>query len=172
MERTTLNDVIADLRSLGLSSGQDARLPKGARPPTEMLDRWARAAALAEPDARQAAIWAIREAAHAAGVVPSSVQGLYMARGAGEWSDRTVPALNLRGWSYHTCRAAFRAAGKIGAKLLIFEQAVGEAIYAAQPPAEYTAAVLAAAMREGHTGPVFLQADHDQVNARSYLKDP
>jgi fructose/tagatose bisphosphate aldolase len=172
MERTTLNDVIADLRSLGLSSGPDARLPKGARLPAEMLDRWARAAALAEPDARQAAIWAIREAAHAAGVVPASVQGLYMARGAGEWSDRTVPALNLRGWSYHTCRAAFRAAGKIGAQLLIFEQAVGEAIYAAQPPAEYTAAVLAAAMREGHTGPVFLQADHDQVNAKSYLKDP
>jgi fructose/tagatose bisphosphate aldolase len=66
----------------------------------------------------------------------------------------------------------FRAAAKIGAHLLIFEQAVGEAIYAVQPPAEYTAAVLAAAMREGHTGPVFLQADHDQVNAKSYLKDP
>jgi hypothetical protein len=45
MERTTLNDVIADLRSLGLSSGPDARLPKGARPPAEMLDRWERAAA-------------------------------------------------------------------------------------------------------------------------------
>ena len=172
MERTTLNDVIADLRSLGLSSGQDPRLPKGARPPAEMLDRWARAAALAEPDARQAAIWAIREAACAAGAVPASVQDLYMARGAGKWSDRTVPALNLRGWSYQTCRAVFRAAGKIGARLLIFEQAVGEAIYAVQPPAEYTAAVLAAAMREGHTGPVFLQADHDQVNASSYLKDP
>jgi fructose/tagatose bisphosphate aldolase len=172
MERTALNDVIADLRSLGLSSGPDARLPQGAPPPAEMLDRWARAAALAEPDARQAAIWAIREAAHAAGVVPASVQGLYMARGAGKWSDRTVPALNLRGWSYQTCRAAFRAAGKIKAQLLIFEQAVGEAIYAVQPPAEYTAAVLAAAMREGHTGPVFLQADHDQVNAKSYLKDP
>jgi spore coat protein CotH len=76
-----------------------------------MLDRWARAAALAEPDARQAAIWAIREAAHASGVVPASVQDLYMARGAGKWSDRTVPALNLRGWSYQTCRSVFRAAG-------------------------------------------------------------
>ncbi len=172
MERTTLNDVIADLRSLGLSSGPEPRLPKGVRPAADMLDRWARAAALAEPDARAAAIWAIREAAHAAGVVPASVQDLYMARGAGQWSDRTVPALNLRGWSYQTCRAVFRAAGKIGAQLLIFEQAVGEAIYAKQPPAEYTAAVLAAAMREGHTGPVFLQADHDQVNAKSYLTDP
>lgn len=172
MQCMTLNDVIADLRSLGLSAGLQPHLPNGARPPAEMLDRWARTAALAEPDARQAAIWAIREAAHAAGVVPASVQGLYMARGVGKWSDRTVPALNLRGWSYQTCRAAFRAAEKIGAQLLIFEQALGEAIYAVQPPAEYTAAVLAAAMREGHTGPVFLQADHDQVNAKSYHEDP
>src|SRR5438093_12151334 len=113
MERTTLNDIAADLRSLGLSSGPEPRLPhlpRGARPPAAMLDRWARAAALAEPDARQAAIWAIREAAHAAGVVPASVHDLYMARGAGQWADRTVPALNLRGWSYQTCRAVFRAA--------------------------------------------------------------
>ena len=172
MDRTTLDDVIADLQHLGLSNGPDPRLPKGARPGAEVLDRWARAATLGEPDVRAAAIWAIREAAHAVGVIPASIQGLYVARGEGKWSDRTVPALNLRGWTYHTCRAAFRAAGKIGASLLIFEQAVGEAIYAAQPPAEYTAAVLAAAMREGHTGPVFLQADHDQVNAKAYLKDP
>jgi fructose/tagatose bisphosphate aldolase len=56
--------------------------------------------------------------------------------------------------------------------LLIFEQAVGEALYAKQPPAEYTAGVLAAAMREGYTGPVFLQADHDQVDAKAYARDP
>ncbi len=34
------------------------------------------------------------------------------------------------------------------------------------------AAVLAAAMREGHRGPIFLQADHDQINAGNYAKDP
>lgn len=31
--------------------------------------------------------------------------------------------------------------------------------------------MLAAALREGHTGPVFLQADHDQVNAAAYARD-
>lgn len=172
MERSTPNEIVADLRRLGLPPGADPRLPPGARPPAEMLDRWARAAALAEPDTRQAAIWAIREAAHACGVIPASIHELYAARGEGKWANRTVPALNLRGWSYQTCRAAFRAAGSIKAHLLIFEQAVGEAIYAVQPPAEYTAAVLAAAMREGHTGPVFLQADHDQVNPTAYARDP
>jgi hypothetical protein len=172
MDNTGLHNVVADLRSLGLSSGLDPRLPKGARPSADMLDRWARAAALAEPDARQAAIWAIRAAAHATGLVPASIQGLYVARGQGKWSGRTVPAMNLRGWTYQTSRAAFRAARKMGAGLLIFEQALMESIYAAQPPAEYTAAVLAAGMREGHTGPIFLQADHDQINAKQYAADP
>jgi fructose/tagatose bisphosphate aldolase len=47
-----------------------------------------------------------------------------------------------------------------------------EWLYAAQPPAEYTAAVLAAGLREGHRGPIFLQADHDQINAGNYAQDP
>jgi hypothetical protein len=172
MDRTELHDVTTDLRSLGLSAGPDARLPIGAPPPAAMLDRWARTAALGEPGQRQAAIWAIREAARASGVVPASIQGLYAARGLGRWGGRTVPALNLRGWTYQTCRAAYRAAKKMRASLLIFEQALAEAVYAKQSPAEYTAGVLAAAMREGYSGPVFLQADHDQVNAVSYSKDP
>jgi hypothetical protein len=172
MEPRAVSDIIADLRSLGLSRGPAPRLPNGARPSAEILDRWARAAALAEPDVRQAAIWAIREAAHAAGLIPASIHGLYVARGKDQWTSKTVPAMNLRGWTYQTCRAAFRAARKMDAGLLIFEQALAEAIYAKQTPAEYTAAVLAAGMREGHAGPIFLQADHDQINAANYAKDP
>ena len=172
MERTTQQDIVSDLVELGVRPEDTPRLPEGKRPSVDVLDRWARAAALAEPNAREAAVWAIREAAHAAGVIPASIQGLYAARGQGAWDNRTVPALNLRGWTYATCRAAFRAARKLGAALVIFEQAVGEQIYAKQSPAEYAAAVLAAAMREGYTGPVFLQADHDQINANAYAKDP
>ena len=123
-------------------------------------DRWAQTAQLAEPEARSVAIWAIQQAALAAGIVPSSVQELYLACAAGAWSGRTVPAMNLRGWTYQTCRAVFRAAKELDSKLFIFEQAVGEALYAQQPPLEYAAGVLAAALREGHVGPVFLQADN------------
>jgi hypothetical protein len=167
-----LSELVADLRTLGLVLWPTTHLPDGARPPDEALDRWARAAALAEPDVRRAAIWAIREAARAGGLAPASMQGLYTARGQGKWGDRTVPALNLRGWTYQTCRAAFRAARTLAVDLLIFEQAPLEMVYAAQRPAEYTAGVLAAALREGHRGPIFLQADHVQVNAGSYAKDP
>jgi hypothetical protein len=45
------------------------------------------------------------------------------------------------------------------AALFVFEQAVSESVFAEQRPVEYTAGVLAAALREGHTGPVFLPAE-------------
>lgn len=173
MSYSTVQDIIADLRDLGVRfSGSRPDFAGSRRPPPAMIDRWAEAAALAEPGARSVAIWAIREAALEAGIVPASVQELYLARAAGTWDGRTVPAMNLRGWTYRTCRAVFRAAKALDAKLFIFEQAVGEWQYAQQPPAEYTAGVLAAALREGHVGPVFLQADHDQIDAKAYIRDP
>ncbi len=113
MRSIAVSELVADLRALGLSRGPSPALPEGARPPMEILDRWARAAALAEPRVRGAAIWAIREAARTNGLTPASIQDLYAARGRGEWGGRTVPALNLRGWTYQTCRAAFRAARKL-----------------------------------------------------------
>jgi fructose/tagatose bisphosphate aldolase len=44
--------------------------------------------------------------------------------------------------------------------------------YTAQPPAEFTGVILAAAIREGWQGPVFIQADHTQVNAKKFQEDP
>jgi fructose/tagatose bisphosphate aldolase len=54
---------------------------------------------------------------------------------------------------------------------VIFEIARSEMGYTEQRPAEYTASVLAAAIREGHTGPVFIQGDHFQINAKGYKAD-
>jgi fructose/tagatose bisphosphate aldolase len=170
---SSLADLLEDLKAINVDlSGPAPDFSGSTRPSGEMIDRWAETAALAEPEARSVAIWVIREAALAAGIVPASVQELYLACAAGKWSGRTVPAMNLRGWTYQTCRAVFRAAKELDSKLFIFEQAVGEALYAQQPPLEYAAGVLAAALREGHQGPVFLQADHDQINAKAYLADP
>ncbi len=44
--------------------------------------------------------------------------------------------------------------------------------YTAQNPSEYTACVLAAAIKEGFQGPVFLQGDHFQVNQKRYSSGP
>src|SRR5207237_9732159 len=41
-----------------------------------------------------------------------------------------------------------------------------------QRPAEYVSVMLAAALREGFRGPVFIQGDHFQVNAKKFAQDP
>jgi fructose/tagatose bisphosphate aldolase len=59
---------------------------------------------------------------------------------------------------------------KVGA--FIFEIARSEISYTAQKPGEYAACVLAAAIREGYKGPVFIQGDHFQVSLAKYRENP
>jgi hypothetical protein len=172
MACSSIPELVYDLAAIDVDVSSSAPdFSNSKRPSDGVIDRWAETAALAEPKARSVAIWAIREAAIAAGLIPSSIQELYLARAAGTWSGRTVPAMNLRGWTYHTCRAAFRAAKEMDAALFVFEQAVSESVFAEQHPVEYTAGVLAAALREGYTGAVFLQGDHVQIDANAYRRD-
>jgi len=119
MACSSLAELVADLKALQVDlSGPSPDFSASLKPPDDMIDRWAETAALAEPQTRALAIWAIRQAALAADIVPCSVQELYLARAAGKWSGRTVPAMNLRGWTYHTCRSVFRAARELDAQAL------------------------------------------------------
>ncbi len=114
----------------------------------------------------------IRSAALERGILPSSIHGLYAARGRGEVPlTFTVPALNLRVLSYDAARAVFRVARKMNAAAFIFEIARSEIGYTAQRPAEYSTNILAAALAEGWSGPVFLQGDHFQVSASRFRED-
>jgi fructose/tagatose bisphosphate aldolase len=113
----------------------------------------------------------VAAAADAAGIWPASILPLYQARGRGEWGGATVPAINVRGLTYDLARAAFRVALRTDAAAMIFELARSEVGYTGQRPAEYATCVLAAALREGWSGPVFLQGDHYQVNAHKFA-DP
>ncbi len=106
------------------------------------------------------------------GVYPASIQGLYSAAGKGLYSGRTVPAINIRGITYQVARAIFKTALKNKVGAFIFEIARSEIRYTAQSPSEYTACVLAAAIKEGFQGPVFLQGDHFQVNQKRYSSGP
>ena len=120
-----------------------------------------------------AARWLIWEIAQALGIRPSSIHEFYIARGHGAIERNfTVPAMNLRMLAYDSARAAFRAAHSIGAGAMIFEIARSEIGYTDQRPAEYGGAVLAAAIKEGHRGPIFIQGDHFQVNAKKYAETP
>lgn len=113
-------------------------------------------------------IWAL---AVKAGVYPASIQEFYTARGQGKFKGLTVPAMNLRALSYDSAWAVFRAANKINAGALILEIAKSEMGYTNQRPSEYVGVCLAAAVKENFQGPVFVQGDHFQVNARKYKED-
>lgn len=130
--------------------------------------------AVFEPDTRKRdeARRAIRRAAAALGILPASIHDLYMAIGRGESGGFTVPAINVRMLASDTARAIFRAAKKHDVGAFILEIARSEMGYTDQRPAEYTAVLLGAAIKEGHEGPVFLQGDHFQVNAKKFAADP
>jgi fructose/tagatose bisphosphate aldolase len=106
------------------------------------------------------------------GIFPASIQRLYEAIGAGSYRGFTVPAINIRGITFDVARSVFRAAIKNNVGPVIFEIARSEMTYTLQSPGEYTGCVLAAAMIEGYSGPVFLQGDHIQINQKNFARDP
>jgi fructose/tagatose bisphosphate aldolase len=122
---------------------------------------------------RNVARWLIWEASQALGCPSASIHELYMARGRGEFEPTrfTVPAVNVRASAYLTARQAFAAALDRDAGAVIFEIAKSEMAYTDQRPAEYMAVILAAALRSGWRGPVFLQGDHFQFNAAKWRVD-
>lgn len=122
-------------------------------------------------DTRNAARWLIRRAGAVLGIHSSSIQPLYEAMGRNEVSGFTVPAINIRTLTYTVAQAVFRAAMKANVGPLIFEIARSEIDYTIQRPEEYTCAIIAAAIKTGYRGPLFLQGDHFQVNAKKYATD-
>lgn len=163
-----MNATLTDLLS---TSGSRVALKdaKGVRP---RIDELARLAVFGTPEERDLARYVIHEAAPELGAVPASIQGLYMARGRGEVSGFTVPAVNIRGMAYDMSRALFRAIQATNGSATVFELARSEMGYTHQDPAEIAAVVLAAAVAEGYEGPVFIQGDHFQANAKKFATDP
>lgn len=125
-----------------------------------------------ETEDRERCHRSIRESATALGIYPASIQGLYEAAGKGLYSNITVPAINIRGITYHVARAVFGAALKGRVAAFILEIARSEIGYTKQSPDEYAICILAAAIREGFKGPVFLQGDHFQANRAKFRSEP
>ncbi|HAO92563.1 MAG: aldolase [Deltaproteobacteria bacterium GWB2_55_19] len=113
----------------------------------------------------------IKAIAGAFGTTSASIHNLYEAMGRGEAGGFTVPAVNIRGLTFDTARAFFRSALRNKSGAFIFEIAKSEIGYTGQRPAEYTACCLAAAIKEGYRGPVFIQGDHFQINAKKFVED-
>ncbi len=136
------------------------------------MDELVGLAVFGEADEKHWARWAIWELGQVVGVRSASIHDLYAARGRGDIRGFTVPAINVRGSSYLTARSIFRTAVQQKAGAFLIEIARSEIAYTEQRPSEYIAVMIAAALREGFRGPVFIQGDHFQVNAKKFAVDP
>jgi len=152
------------------TSGVQVRDAAGLR--SEFTDHLAYTAVFGVDEVRGVARRLIWELAQELGCRPASIHDYYIAGGRGLWHNQTTPAMNVRGMTYDVARTIFQTARTLDAGQFIFEIARSEMGYTEQRPAEYAAVVLAAAIREGHNGPVFIQGDHFQVNAKGYKSDP
>jgi fructose/tagatose bisphosphate aldolase len=84
----------------------------------------------------------------------------------------TVPAINVRAMAYDMARAVVAAAKRRNVGAFIFELARSEMEYTEQSCDEFATVMMAASIKEGHTGPIFIQGDHYQANAKKYSTEP
>ena len=137
------------------------------------VHKLAEVAALESGLGKGIAQYLIRLTAQTLGIIPASIHALYIGRGSGKVPvNFSVPALNLRAMTFDSARAVFRVAQEIDAGAFIFEIARSEMGYTDQRPAEFASSVLAAAIAEGFSGPVFIQGDHFQVSAKRFASTP
>jgi fructose/tagatose bisphosphate aldolase len=130
-------------------------------------------AAFSDDEATTAtAQWLVWEASQALGARSASIQALYEARARGEVAGFTVPAINLRAQVFDMARTVFEAAEAGGVGAVILELARSEQTYTYQRPIDYATSVLAGAIAADWRGPVFIQGDHYQFNAKKYVADP
>ncbi len=170
MEATTLQDLQKNIHGiLKINASQTVEVLNQKALQEKLIDTLVWTAVFAkESKVQDAARWLIRATAQAVGVYPSSIQPLYEAMGANQVAGFTVPAINIRGMTYDFARSILRASLKTESFPVVFEIARSEIGYTLQRPAEYAVAVIAAAVKEGYTGPLYIQGDHFQVNAKKY----
>src|SRR5205085_2648449 len=101
-----------------------------------------------------------------------SIDSLYQARSRDAYSGLTVPAINVRAMAYDFARAIVASANRRNVGAFIFELARSEMGYTNQSCEEFATVMMAAAIKEGHTGPIFIQGDHYQADAKKYKTDP
>jgi fructose/tagatose bisphosphate aldolase len=138
----------------------------------ETIDRLVHTAVFSEGDVRDAARWLIWELGWEVGVKSASIDSLYQARAREAYSNVTVPAMNVRAMAYDFARAIVASAKRRNVGPFIFELARSEMGYTSQTCDEFATVMMAASIKEGHTGPIFIQGDHYQADAKKYRSDP
>ena len=80
--------------------------------------------------------------------------------------------MNIRFTAYDTARAACARPRRPTPPRSSSRSPRSEMSYCELPPAEYSAMIIAAAIKEGYFQPLFIQGDHFQVKAAKYETDP
>jgi fructose-bisphosphate aldolase class II len=167
MVHQTVKDLTEALKPFATVMTDRVTVSKDLTP--EAIDALAHTAVFGpDPEVKGTARWIVQSVANAAGIRFASIHDLYLAMGRGDAGGFTVPAINVRAMAYDTGRAVMRAAKKLNAGAFILEIARSEIGYTEQRPHEYATVMLAAALREGFRGFLFLQGDHVQTNAKKY----
>ncbi|HBH61252.1 MAG TPA: aldolase, partial [Nitrospiraceae bacterium] len=157
-----MGDVLAKLKDyISISNGR-VKVNKGSAVRELMDDLIYEAVFNPDEEKRKGLQRLVIEIAKQMGAAPASIQSLYEEMGK-NYPGFTVPAINIRGLTYDTAKVIFKKAIEKNVGALIFEIARSEIGYTKQRPIEYSAAILAAAVKEGFTGPVFIQGDHFQL---------
>ncbi len=138
----------------------------------DTIDGLIHTAVFGEDEVRDAARWLIWEVGWAVGIRSASIDPMYQARAREEYDKLTVPAINVRAMAYDFARAIVASAKRRNVGAFIFELARSEMGYTDQTCDEFATVMMAAAIKEGHSGPIFIQGDHYQADAKKYATDP
>ena len=155
---------------IDLNGGVSVKDPSALR--GETIDRLAHTAVFGQGEVSDAARWLIWELGWEVGIKSASIDSLYQARGREEYANLTVPAINVRAMAYDFARAIVSSSKRRNSGAFIFELARSEMGYTDQTADEFATVMMAAAIKEGHTGPIFIQGDHFQFDAKKYATDP
>jgi len=167
----SVQDLIQGTRQvIELNGG--VRVKDAAKLRAETIDHLVHTAVFGQGDVRDAARWIIWEAGWEVGVKSASIDALYQARGREEYTGLTVPAINVRAMAYDFARAIVSSAMRRNNGAFIFELARSEMGYTEQTSEEFATVMMAATIKEGYTGPIFIQGDHFQFDAKKYATDP
>lgn len=158
--------------AVGIDDGGRVELLDAETVRADLIDTLVRDAVFGTFPVKTFSRWLIWELGQLMGACPASIHEFYLARAANAWTNRTVPAMNMRFYTYEAGRAAYRAAQRTQTGAFIFEIARSEMGYTFQEPAEFSAVLIAAAIKEGYRGPIFIQGDHFQVDGKKYKSDP
>ena len=170
MTFASVQELIAGTRqTIDFNGGLRVKDPSALR--GETIDRLAHTAVFGQGDVRDVARWVIWEAGWEVGVKSASIDSLYQARARDEYSGLTVPAMNVRAMAYDFARAIVASAKRRKVGAFIFELARSEMGYTNQDCQEFATVMMAASIKEGHVGPIFIQGAHYQADARKYATD-